>query len=467
MHFYKDDEDNDTYDEKQLMNHPLLKKESLFTPTSGKDPFLDAFITAVNTDIINGIKPKTYRNISKDQNKALNDLRNNRDIVIKEADKGSSIVVQDRELYVQECTRQLDNRAHYKKLSKDPTSTFSKAVVKALDKAYQVGLIDSEMNLALRPKNPKPGRFYTLPKVHKPFVTVPTSRPIVGGNGTVTGKISLFLDHYLKPYVPKLRSYVQDDMDFLRKIETVNENGPLPPNVILATMDVSSLYTNIPTQEGIDACRTFLTQEFTNDQLTSFCKLMEIVLTRNNFTFHGDHYVQVFGTSMGTKMAPSMACLFMGSLEDRLLNSYSKKPSLWLRYIDDVFLLWTHGPEEFQNFVHHCNNFHHSIKFTAETSSHEIPFLDVMVSIKDGSLYTDLYSKPTDSHQFLHWTSCHPKHTKSSFPYGLAFRLNRICSTPATLNTRVTELKGFLKARGYPNGTVEKADQQSLSHPSL
>ena len=37
--FYKDEEDNDTYDEKQLMNHPLLKKESLFTPASGKDPF--------------------------------------------------------------------------------------------------------------------------------------------------------------------------------------------------------------------------------------------------------------------------------------------------------------------------------------------------------------------------------------------------------------------------------------------
>ena len=150
----------------------------------------------------------------------------------------------------------------------------------------------------------------------------------------------------------------------------------------------------------------------------------------------------------------------------KLYASLTKsKPSLWLRYIDDVFLLWTHGPEEFQNFLDHCNNFHHSIKFTAETSSLEIPFLDVMVSIKDGSLHTHLYSKPTDSHQFLHWTSCHPKHTKSSLPYGLAFRLNRICSTPATLNTRVTELKGFLKARGYPSGTVERQINKALAIP--
>ena len=230
--------------------------------------------------VLGHVVTATYRNISKDQNKALNDLRNNRDIVIKEVDKGSSTVAQGRELYVQECTRQLDNTVNYKKLSKDPTSTYSKDVVKALDKACQVDLIDSEMNLTLRPKNPKPGRFYTLPKVHKPLVTVPTSRPIVGGNGTVTEKISLFLDHYLKPYVPKLRCYVQDDMDFLHKIETVNENGPLPLNDILATVDVSSLYTNIPTQEGIAACHAFLTQEFTTDQLNSFCELMEIVLTR-------------------------------------------------------------------------------------------------------------------------------------------------------------------------------------------
>jgi len=467
VHFHKDDEDDSdsAAPVDGLLNHPLLKRVSTFTPNAGKDPFLDAYITAVKTDVVQGVKPKTYRNISRDENKAMHDIKNNRSIVIKEADKGSAVVIQDRNNYVQECMRQLDNTDHYQKLDYDPTSEFSDNVCKGLDKALTVGLIDDELSIALRPKQPKPGRFYALPKIHKQFDTIPAGRPIVSANGSVTEKVSLFIDHHLKPHVSSLPSYVQDDMDFLRKIEAIKEDGPLAPNILLCTMDVSALYTNIPTEEGIAACRSFLEHAFSHEQLDAFCELMRLVLTHNNFTFNGTHYKQIFGTSMGTKLAPSMACLFMGRLEERLLSSVSKKPLMWIRYIDDVFFLWPHGPDELQRFVTLCNSFHPTIKFTSESSSKEIPFLDVLVSIKDGTLHTDLYSKPTDSHQFLHWTSCHPKHTKSSLPYSLAFRLNRICSSPETLHMRSDELAGFLKDRGYPSSVINRQIRKALETP--
>ena len=160
-----------------------------------------------------------------------------------------------------------------------------------------------------------------------------------------------------------------------------------------------------------------------------------------------------------------MACLFMGSLEDRLLNSYSKKPTLWLRFIDDVFLFCTHGPEEFQNFVDHWNDFHHFMKFTAETSSHEIRSWMLWYPSKMEVFTLICTQNPLIPISFSIWTSCHPTQTKSSLPYGLAFRLNRICSTPTTLDTRVTELKGFLKARGYPSGTVERHIYKALAIP--
>ena len=207
-------------------------------------------------------------------------------------------------------------------------------------------------------------------------------------------------------------------------------------------MDVSALYTNIPTQEGISASRSFLQDKFTHEQLDAFCDLMNIVPTHNNFTFDGKHYKQVFGTSMGTKMAPSMACLLMGRLEEAMLSRVTKKPLMWTRYIDNVFFLWPHEPDDLDHFVNFCNSFHPTVKFTLESSAKEIPFLDVMVSIKDGQLHTDLYSNPTDAHQFLYWrTSCHPKHTKNNLPYGLAFRLNPICSSQESLQKRITERK--------------------------
>ncbi len=71
-------------------------------------------------------------------------------------------------------------------------------------------------------------------------------------------------------------------------------------------MNVSALYNNIPTQEGVDSCRSFLDQSLSTQQLDAFSDLMKIVLTHNNFTLNCSHYRNIFGTSMGTKMAPSI-----------------------------------------------------------------------------------------------------------------------------------------------------------------
>jgi hypothetical protein len=72
-----------------------------------------------------------------------------------------------------------------------------------------------------------------------------------------------------------------------------------------------------------------------NDTITS---LLEHVLTKNNFDFDHKHYLQVGGTAMGTKVAPSFANIFMADFEEQHVYTYPTKPSLWLRYIDDIFL---------------------------------------------------------------------------------------------------------------------------------
>jgi len=101
------------------------------------------------------------------------------------------------------------------------------------------------------------------------------------------------------------------------------------------------------------------------------------------------------------------------------------------------------------------NNNHSTIKFTSSYSSTNVPFLDVSVSLtNDGSISTDLYTKPTDKHQHLLYSSCHPLHTKKAIPFSLALRLPRICSTDATFNSwfshdvtkiRTTKLLIFLR----------------------
>ena len=72
--------------------------------------------------------------------------------------------------------------------------------------------------------------------LYKDFDTIPSVRPIVSANGSVTE--ILFIDHHIKPHVSFLPSYVQDDMDFICKIESVNADCSLPPNLLLCTMDM-------------------------------------------------------------------------------------------------------------------------------------------------------------------------------------------------------------------------------------
>ena len=84
-------------------------------------------------------------------------------------------------------------------------------------------------------------------------------------------------------------------------------------------------------------------------------------------------------------------------------------------------------------YIYTLNEIHPTIKFTAEWSQKSINFLDVTVSLIDGQIETDLYVKPTDSHQYLHSSLCHPYHCKKSILYSQALRLNRICSNNSFL----------------------------------
>ena len=226
----------------------------------------------------------------------------------------------------------------------------------------------------------------------------------------------------------------------------------LPNNAILVTLDVSSLYTNIPHNEGIDACRRFLdTRTDKHIPTETLCDLLRIILTMNNFTFNQHHYLQIHGTAMGTKMAPSFANLFLGIFETNALSNAPFHPHTWWRYLDDVFMIWTEGLDHLKIFVDYLNNIHPSIKFTTNHSLTNVPFLDVMVSLHNGTIETDLYTKPTDKHQHLLSSSCHPQHTKTAIPFSLALRLRRICSTDAKFTLRLNELRTYLLARGYGN----------------
>ena len=132
-----------------------------------------------------------------------------------------------------------------------------------------------------------------------------------------------------------------------------------------------------------------------------------------------------------------------------------KTPLFYKRFIDDVFGIWLFGEEALLAFFAHANKAHPSINFTYRFGT-EVDFMDSSLSIRGDSISSDLYTKPTDTHQYLVPSSDHPPHVHKHLPYGLGIRLRAIVSDDTRLEHRLSELTAFLTARGYSKPTVEE-----------
>ena len=110
------------------------------------------------------------------------------------------------------------------------------------------------------------------------------------------------------------------------------------------------------------------------------------------------------------------------------------------------FFIWTNGKEKLEEFLKDFDNYHHNIKFTLEFNKENIPFLDLKVSFSGGQLTADLHIKSTDKHQYLHYTSAHPNHTKRSIVFSQALRVSRICFNKTDFGRHLDDMESWFEA---------------------
>lgn len=137
----------------------------------------------------------------------------------------------------------------------------------------------------------------------------------------------------------------------------------------------------------------------------------------------------------------------MGEEEARSIKSS------WKRFLDDCFILWNNSDKNLEIYHQLVNNLDPNIKFTLESSDTKLPFLDVLVIKKNSKLFTDIYYKTIDTHQYLYFNSSHPHHTKTAIPYNLARRICTIVSDENTQDIRLRE--HYLTNQGYPKGLID------------
>ena len=334
---------------------------------------MEAFRNDLNTN--NKSTNKQLDNLTKEERNSLNTFINRDDIIILKADKGGAVVIMNTKDYIEEANRQLNNTDFYTTVDMDPTQAHAELINTSIRNFVKEKLITEKSGKALSVENPKTPRFYMLPKIHKPNNP---GRPVVNSINSPSSNISQYVDFYLQPIVQSLKAYIKDTTDFINKIDGITE---LPVESILVTMDVRSLYTNIPHREGINAVAKAL-ENIKGTQISTrvIIKLLSLILHLNNFSFNGKHYQQTQGCTMGSKCSPSYANLFMGDFEEKFIYPKIKnKSACYYRFIDDIFMIWTGTKEELLRFFEDINLQHQSIKFDYSYSTSEISFLDTVV----------------------------------------------------------------------------------------
>ncbi|XP_071491792.1 uncharacterized protein [Diadema antillarum] len=183
---------------------------------------------------------------------------------------------------------------------------------------------------------------------------------------------------------------------------------------LLVSFDVESLFTSVPLK---DACATLLKRLDSDRTLpdrtklspTEIHDLLGMYLNATSFRWRDTFYQQTEGAAKGSPLSLIVANLFMENFEETALQTATIRPKVWLRYVDDTFVVWQHGAEEINNFLQHINSQHPTIKFIMEMENQgAIPFLDTKITrAAQGYLSHQVYREHTHTDRYLNYRSYH------------------------------------------------------------
>ena len=474
------------------MNECLVKKKGDYIPGQARDSFLQSVINRMKnwSDNLNDLpKRNDYTsNISYDESRALKRLRNNPNLMISKVDKGGSLVIMDKLYYKNKIDDHLADLGSYERLPNYNESQIMKKVEKFAENWKNT--LKQKERLYITKFDKKTANFFGLPKIHKSVkikqvtensesetgvVDIPQElvdldfRFITGGWASATCKLSDLCDELLKLFLAYIPAYLRDTPDFLNKFYEIIGSLDLD-DIVLVTADISKMYPNIKLALGLFAVNYWLNRhpellhkrfpkKFVLDALT-------IVMENSICTFNDEFFKLKDGTATGTTVAPTYANLVMGFLETNLYNlvkekfgveAYNFVKKSWLRFLDDGFIVWKKSLGPVSEFIELLNSLDEHLQFTHEASEETVSFLDVTIYKDNGTLHTDVFYKPTDSHDYLPFNSYHPRHVKENIPYTLARRIQTIVSDPLRREYRFLELTRWLRRAEYPEEPIFRA----------
>ena len=384
--------------------------------------------------------------LTPDLRKAAQELRDNDDIVIRRADKSSIFVILDKEDYHSKVRSVLQDSAKFKRISRDTTATLKTRVNKLIDAANAE--VDG-IHLQKVTGECGPGYLYGNVKTHKPGQPI---RPIISQIPTPTYRVAKQLNAIISPYIPTEHS-VQSTDEFVDILRSQKPKGAL------ASLDVESLFTNVPVQQTIEIILEYVY----NNQTIRPPKLPKRVLeqlllsctTEAPFRCpEGKLYVQVDGVAMGSPLGVLFAQAYMSYVESKVLLCEEVRPFMYYRYVDDIFVDAENADK--LDLLRMKLEQESVLNFTVDHSvGQKLPFLDVMIDCSSGDFITDVYRKPTDLGRCMNGEGDVTDSYKSGVVRAYIRRALKNCSNWDLLHAELERVRKILVDNGYSNSIFD------------
>ena len=337
--------------------------------------------------ILNQIKDKLH------ENKAL----------ITKADKGNSVVIIYKDEYVQKVKNFTSNNKA-SETSEHITVKFQKDVKTTLNECKQ--LIDTHKKWKYINLNPGTPVLRGLTKVHKEDTPI---HPILNFRNALTYNLAKMLANILMKYIPLPSVYkVQNSVQLMRDLEYI----PCTPYLRLALLDISNMYTNIPTNELLDitenACK--------NDDLEpsirqEILRLTSLIVTQNYFKFQDKKYLQKNGLAMGAPTSPALSEIYLQFMENTKIFDILHRSRVegYYRYVDDILIIYDENHTNKQEVQKSFNDVTTGLHFALEREEDQkINFLDLTITRTEKGLSYDIFRKHTTTDTIIPHDPCHP-----------------------------------------------------------
>ena len=314
--------------------------------------------------------------------------------------------------------------------------------------------IGEDLYRSLYPQGSQPGIMYGSSKIHKPLVNgIPKLRPILSALNTGTYKWVNFFVPLL--HLTSNEFTLKDSFEFA-KIICEQDAG-----LFMGSLDVDSLFTNVPLEETINICVNELFKSnssihgLNKKQIT---KMLSLPTKELIILFDITFYTQVDGVAMGSPLGPSLANAFLCHHEKKWLNDCPEKfkPVFYKRFVDDIFALFKRS-EHVKPFVDYMNSKHKNINFSFETEKDgQMPFLNVNVFRQNDKFVTNVYRKETFTEVYTNFSSFIPLEHKFGLVYTLLHRRLCLVSDMSKFHFEIEKLQEILLSNGYSNKFIDK-----------